>query len=214
MKLENDEVGLLYDKYARAPLFLYLDALFHRATENSVYRKKAVASLSLTENSTVLDVACGIGFNFKIIESYLQNSGKLVGVDISSESLEVAKKRIAKHKWTNVELVSMSITDYEPEIFFDAVLCTFALEIIPHYKAAVDKIFDLMKPQGRFAMIGMKFGSLSSNPFLEWLYKKTGIDVHRDIVPYIKSKFARIDSYEECFFGSYYILSTSKSCLI
>ena len=45
MKLDDDEVKLLYDKYARFPLFLYLDALFGRATENSIYRKKAIASL-------------------------------------------------------------------------------------------------------------------------------------------------------------------------
>lgn len=94
MRLENDKVKSLYDKAARFPLLLYLDALFGRATENSIYRKKAIASLRITANSTVLDVACGIGFNFKLIESYLQNSGKLVGIDISSESLKIAKRRM------------------------------------------------------------------------------------------------------------------------
>jgi len=83
MYLDDGKVKSLYDKYAKIPLFLYLDALFGRSTENSIYRKKAIASLKLTLNSTVLDVACGIGFNFKILESYLQNSGKIVGIDIS-----------------------------------------------------------------------------------------------------------------------------------
>ncbi len=204
---------MLYDKYARYPSLLYLDALFGRVTENSVYRKRAISFLGLTTESTVLDVACGIGFNFKIIEGYLKNNGKLVGIDISSESLKAAKRRIAKHKWTNVELVNMSITDYEPRIFFDAVLCTFALEMISDYKAAIDKMFSLLKPQGRFAMIGMKHSSRYKllNLLFEWFYREGGIDVHRDIVPCIKSKFNRIDYYEECYFGSYYILSTSKS---
>jgi len=68
----------------------------------------------------------------------------------------------------------MSITDYEPEIFFDGVLCTFALEIIPDYEAAIDKMFSLLKPQGRFAMIGMKhnFRYNLLNPFFEWLYRE------------------------------------------
>lgn len=69
--MDEEEVGSLYNKFASFPLFLQLDALFGRATENSVYRKKAIALLNLTSNSTVLDVACGIGFNFKILESYL-----------------------------------------------------------------------------------------------------------------------------------------------
>lgn len=53
----------------------------------------------------------------------------------------------------------MSITDYDPEIRFDAILCTFAMEIIPDYKAAIDKIFSQLKPQGRIALIGMKLSS-------------------------------------------------------
>ncbi|MFB0561419.1 MAG: class I SAM-dependent methyltransferase [Candidatus Lokiarchaeia archaeon] len=213
-KLENDEVKSWYDKAARFPVGIYLDALFGRSTENSIYRKKAIASLNLNTNSTVLDVACGIGFNFKIIESYLQNGGKLVGVDISSESLKAAKRLIAKRKWTNIELVNMRITDYEPEILFDAILCTLALEIIPDYREAIDKIFNLLKPKGRFAMIGMKLSSQTPykilNPYFGWLDRKTGIDVHRDIIPHIESKF-KIDYYEECFLGYYYLLSASKS---
>lgn len=209
---KDEQVKMLYDKYARYPPLLYLDALFGRATENSVYRKKAISSLGLTNESSVLDVACGTGFNFRIIEGYLKNSGKLVGIDISSESLKAAERRIAKHEWTNVELVNMSIMDYEPEIFFDGVLCTFALEIIPDYKAVIDKMFSLLKPQGRFAMIGMKSSRYKLlNPFFEWLYREGRIDVDRDILPYIKSKFNRIDCYEECYFGSYYIVSTSRS---
>ncbi len=159
MHFGDYDIKLLYDRFARFPLFLYLDALFGRSTENSIYRKKSIASLKLTPNSTVLDVACGIGFNFKILESYLQNSGKIIGIDISSESLKVAKRRIAKHKWTNIELVNTSITDYESKLRFDAILCTFALEIVSDYKAAIDKIFNLLKPQGKFAMIGMKLSS-------------------------------------------------------
>ena len=215
MNLDEEKVRSLYDKFARFPFFFDLDAFFGRATENSVYRKKAIALLNLTANSTVLDVACGIGLNFKTLESYLQNKGKIVGIDISSESLKLARKRIEKHKWTNIELVNMSIIDYEPETRFDAVLCTFALEIIPDYEGTIERIYDLPKPMGRFAMIGMKLTSKRPynllNPFFCWLYRVGGIDVNRDIMSCIRSKFNKIDHYEECFFGFYYILSASKS---
>ena len=96
MHFNNYDIKLLYDWVARFPLFLYLNALFGRSTENSIYRKKVIASLKLTPNSTVLDVACGIGFNFKILESYLQNSGKIIGIDIFFESLKVAKETNCK----------------------------------------------------------------------------------------------------------------------
>jgi ubiquinone/menaquinone biosynthesis C-methylase UbiE len=197
-------------------MFWYWDALFSRTTENSIYRKKAIASLNLTGNSVILDVACGTGLNFKIIESYLRNGGRLVGVDFSPETLKVARNQIAKHKWTNIELVNMRITDYEPAILFDASLCTFALETMPDYKIAVNKIFHLLKPQGKFAMIGVKVSSRMpyklGNAFMEWFSRKFGgIDVHRDVSAYVKSKCSKTN-YEECFGGFYYILSTSKSC--
>lgn len=89
----------------------------------------------------------------------MQNRGKVVGIDISSESLKVAKRRNCKHNWTNIELVNTSITDYESNLRFDAILCTFVLEIISDYKAAINKIFNLFKLQGKFAMIGMKLSS-------------------------------------------------------
>ena len=79
----------------------------------------------------------------------MQNSGKIIKIDISYESLKVAKRRTAKHKWANIELVNTSITDYESKLSFDTTLCKFALEIISDYKAAIDKIFNLLKPQGK-----------------------------------------------------------------
>jgi ubiquinone/menaquinone biosynthesis C-methylase UbiE len=215
MNLEENKVRLLYDRFAGLPLLYYLDTLFTRTMENSIYRKKAIASLDLSDNSTVLDVACGIGLNFKIIESYLRNSGRLVGVDISSESLKLARKRIAKNKWTNVELVNMSITDYGPDDSFDAVLITFAMEIIPDYREAIDRIFNLLKPQGRFAMIGMTLNPRMPyrllNPCVNWFYKRTRIDINRDVVAYLESKFNRTNSYEECLFGYFYFLSLTRS---
>lgn len=215
MKLDDDAIRASYDRSVKIPLFWYLDTLFSRSTENSIYRKKAIASLNLTGNSIVLDVACGTGLNFKIIESYLRNDGRLVGVDLSPGVLKAAERQIIKRKWTNIELVNMSITDYEPGILFDAALCTFAMEIMPDYGAAVDKIFHLLKPEGKFAVIGMRLSSRMpyklGNPFMEWFSRKFGaIDLHQDVAAYIKSKCNEVD-YEECFGGFYYILSTSKS---
>jgi len=205
---DDEQIRSLYDRHAR-----FIDALLGRATENSPYRRKAIARLGLTPNSSVLDVACGVGSNFKIIESYLRNSGTLVGIDISSESLEVAKRLVAKHKWTNVHLLNTSITNYRPKEQFDAILCTFALEIIAEYEAAIDNIFELLTPEGRFAMLGMRTSSAvpcrGLNAFVGWVLGKACIDLGRNLAQHIESR-ARILSYEECFLGFYFVLSASR----
>ncbi len=199
------------------PLFWELDALFGRATENSIYRKKAIAALKLNEESTVLDVACGPGFNFKVIEGYLGGKGKLVGIDISPGVLKLAQQRVKKHGWTNVELVNQNIVEYEPGMLFDAVLCTFALTIIPAYKAALERMFALLKPEGRFAMIGMKKSTWRIcrilNPLMEWTGRWVGIEWGRDVAGYIRSRCREVE-YEECFGGWYYILSTTRASCV
>ena len=82
MTQADKKIQALYDKYAKFPLYLYIDAIFGRTTEDSIYRREAVKYLKLAPGAIVLDVACGIGFNFKIIEQYLQNKGKLIGIDV------------------------------------------------------------------------------------------------------------------------------------
>ena len=148
---ENGQVESIYDRYAK-----HIHVLFGGVTESLPYRRKAIARLNIAQNSSVLDVACGIGSNFRIIEGYLRDTGTLVGIDISSESLKIAKKMVAKHNWTNVQLVNTNITEYRPKKRFDAILCTFALEIITDYRSAIDNIFELLTPNGRFVMLGMK----------------------------------------------------------
>jgi len=85
----------------------------------------------------------------------------------------------------------------------------------PEYEAAIDKMFSFLKPQGRFAMIGMKTASRRPykflNPVMEWMCRCGAIDLSRDAAAYIRSKCDHVD-YEECFGGFYYVLSASSSC--
>lgn len=214
MEYPEDKIRSIYDKASSAPPLLswYAEEIL---TGTKIYREKAISLLNLTENSVVLDVACGIGFNFRFIENYIGNRGKIVGVELSSKTMELAKKLKVKQRWTNIELVNMNFMDYEPEILFDAVVCTLAMEIMP--EAAVNKIFRLLNPQGRFAMLGMKLSSRIPyrllNPFMEYFAKSGGIDIHRDVYKYVEAKCRKIH-YEECLGGFYYILSTSGSCVI
>jgi ubiquinone/menaquinone biosynthesis C-methylase UbiE len=207
-RCHNEQIRALYDRYAKP-----IDALLGRATENSPYRKKAVARLDLTSSSSVLDAACGTGSNFKIIESYLQNHGTLVGIDISSKSLETAARLVAERKWKNVRLLNASIVDYKPATRFDAILCTFALEIATEYEKAVDNLLHLLKPNGRFAILGIKKSSAATyrglNPFVKRALQKACIDLDRDLPKYLKPR-AKMLSYEECFLGFYYIVSASS----
>jgi len=214
LSFDNKKVKDLFDEYSENLSFWYLDALFSQATVNSRYRKNAIKFLDLTPNSNIIDIACGTGFNFKIIESYLKNKGTLVGLDISPKSLEYAKGRVIKNNWTNIKLICANIGDNNPAIQFDAALCTFAISIIPDYIDTIDTIYNLLKPKGRVAIIGMKLSSKYPfkllNSFIDNYYLKWGINVHRPIIKYIKTKSFKIEYYKDCHFGFEYILGLKK----
>ena len=191
-----------------------IGAFFEGFTENCHYRKKAIDSLNLTKNSRVIDVGCGTGLNFKFIENHLDDGGRLVGVDLSPKMLQVAERRAARHNWKNIHLVNVNASGYEPEGSFDAAISTFALEVMPGYQNAINRIFNLLKARGRFAVMGgvlnPKMPYRILNPALRWLGKKGGFDYNRDVLAYIKSRCSKVD-YEEYFRGQYfYILTVSK----
>ena len=110
MKYPEEKITAIYDKASSAPTFLswYGEEIL---TRMKIYREKAVSYLNLSDNSIVLDVACGVGFNFRFIEKHLSENGRIVGVDISPKTLKLAEKLAAKQGWTNIEFVNTSIMD-------------------------------------------------------------------------------------------------------
>ncbi len=208
--LGSDKVRSLYN--AIAPFYDW-ETSASGFSENSRWRKSAIAAMQLARNARVLDVACGTGLNFKIIQRHLgADAGRIVGVDLSPRMLFLAQKRVERHRWTNVELVNMDMADYGPDLLFDGAICTLALEAMPDYQTVVDRIFSVLKPQGRFSMLGIKPSSWMPHRFLNapanWLWKTGGIDVRRDAAAYIREQRPGCD-YEEFWGGFCYLLSTS-----
>lgn len=57
------------------------------------YRRRAVDLLNLAAGEVVLDVACGTGVNFGLIERRVGPTGRIVGVDASPDMLALARSR-------------------------------------------------------------------------------------------------------------------------
>jgi len=204
----------MYDRFSNIPLFWEIDALTCRATETSPYRAQAISRLGLDPDSSVLDVACGTGLNFRLIQNYLKNQGKIVGIDLSSKTLDLARKRIFKNGWTNIELLQTDSAEYMNEDNFDAVLCTFAIEIIPSYQDTIDMMVDAVKPGGRIAIIGFKTSSRDFFRLFNSLFKNIsvifgGVDLSRNTREYLCNRCHEV-FYKEVFGGYYYILVVQK----
>ena len=68
-------------------------------------RLRAVQALGLRAGDSVVDIACGTGLNFPLIEKVIGPGGRIVGVDLTDAMLARAQDRIETNGWSNISLV-------------------------------------------------------------------------------------------------------------
>src|SRR5215204_2605855 len=119
-------------------------------------RARAIDRLDLRPGARVLDVACGTGVNFTLIEQRIGPSGELVGVDLTAGMLDRARARIARKGWHNVRLRQLDICDVKPGELgepFDAAVCTLGFSVIPQWQRAWETMRASVRPGGRLAIM-------------------------------------------------------------
>ena len=147
-------------RYDRSTLLLYLAGFHHWA-----YRKRAVESLALSQGDTVVDIGCGTGLNFSLLQARVGPSGRIIGVDLTDAMLDQAAERVAAANWSNVELVKSDAANYEFPSGSDGILSTFALTLVPEFDQVVRNGASVLAPGKRFVVLDFKRPS-------GWLMKK------------------------------------------
>jgi SAM-dependent methyltransferase len=97
--------------------------------------RRAVRWLALRPGQTVLDIACGTGLNPAALRSGVGTEGKVVGVDLSQEMIEVARRRVHAAGWDNVELINDVVQDAALPPSADAALFSLAHDVLQAHDA-------------------------------------------------------------------------------
>ena len=154
----REEVQNLYDGLASSydlSMFLFRIMGFQELR----YRREAIQKLQLQPGDKVVDLGCGTGLNFNILQQKVGPKGKITGVDLSAEMLEQAKSRSNKNGWKNVELVQSDMAEFQIPDDTDGVLSTMAITMSPEYDEVIKRvsaslgkgkrmsIFELQKPE-------------------------------------------------------------------
>ena len=105
----------------------------------------------LKESQIVLDYGCGTGTASCEFASLVK---EIVGIDISSEMIRIAKEKSAAGKFDNVNFEKADIFDnrYQNESF-DVILAFNMLHTVPNPQSVVQRINDLLKHEGLFISI-------------------------------------------------------------
>jgi len=119
-------------------------------------RRAAIARLGLKPGQVVLDVGCGTGLSFPLLEESVGPAGRIVGIDQSRDMLSRAKARVADRGWQNVTLVEAPVAAAEILIQADAALFHFTHDIM-RTPRAVANVVKHLKPGGHVVAIGIKW---------------------------------------------------------
>jgi len=97
---------------------------------------------------TVLDLACGEGYNTRILA---KKGAKATGTDFSPKQIELAvqeeKKENLGIKYKVMDAANLTSL---PDNCFDLVTCFMALQDIENYRKAISETSRVLKPSGRF----------------------------------------------------------------
>lgn len=119
-------------------------------------RLRAVQALDLHPGDTVVDIACGTGLNFPLIEKAIGPGGRLLGVDLTDAMLARAQDRAAGHGWHNVTLVQADAAEFDFPPDVDAILSTYALTQVPGCEQVIAHGAAALSGGGRWVVLDLK----------------------------------------------------------
>jgi demethylmenaquinone methyltransferase/2-methoxy-6-polyprenyl-1,4-benzoquinol methylase len=119
-------------------------------------RLRAVGALGLRPGARVLDLACGTGLNFGLIQERIGPAGQLTGVDLTDAMLGRARQRVAASGWRNVTLVQADAAEFDFPAGVDAIVSTYALSQVPECAQVIARAAAALAPGGRCAVLDLK----------------------------------------------------------
>lgn len=101
-----------------------------------------------TEGKLILDAGCGTGYKSLVLAT--ANPGaKIIGVDISDKSIELARYRLQHHGFNNTQFHVLSLEELpQLGLEFDYINCDDVLYLLPDPSAGLQAMKSVLKPDG------------------------------------------------------------------
>jgi len=164
-------------------------------------RRELVDLLSASAGDHVVELGTGTGRNLEFFGPRLAQLGQIEAVDLCPALLDVARRRWAHA--ANVRVIEADATRYATTPA-DVVYFSYALTMIPDWRAAVDNALGILRPGGTLGVVDFHLpaaydheGRLSrrarANRFWRTWFAHDGVHLSQDHLPYLRSRLS-VDS--------------------
>lgn len=107
----------------------------------------------LKKGDIVVDLGAGAGNDVFVARSIVGDSGKVIGIDMTEEMIDLANKNKEKLGFTNIEFRLGEIDDLPiDENSIDVVISNCVLNLVPNKKRAFSEIHRILKQNGHFCV--------------------------------------------------------------
>ena len=182
-------------------------------------RRRAVQALGLRPGDTVIDMACGTGLNFPLLQQAVGPGGRIVGVDLTDAMLARAQDRVKANDWSNVSLVQADAAGFGFPAEVGAILSTYALTQVPECAEVIVHGAAALAAGGRWAVLDLKVpgrtpgwlaqaGTATVRPFAaidQWMTRRPWETIRAAM----REELADF-SWTELFFGTAFLAAGSR----
>ena len=129
--------------------------------------RRAVQEMHIQPNDEILVLGAGTGRNINLMNKYLSNGGRVLGLDIGPEMLEQAQRRFADHPYVTIENQRVDEPlPYRGE--FDKVFISFVLHgfIQEDRLKIIANAQRALRPGGEFIILDYNEFDLEHSPWL------------------------------------------------
>jgi ubiquinone/menaquinone biosynthesis C-methylase UbiE len=130
-----------------------IDALPRSVTESFAGVTNVLLLGEIRPGQTVIDLGCGAGLDCLLAAQRVSPSGKVIGVDMTTEMIDKARRSARELSVSNVEFLLRDIEDLMlNDGIADVVISNGVFNLCPDKPRALAETCRVLRPGGRFQM--------------------------------------------------------------
>jgi S-adenosylmethionine-diacylgycerolhomoserine-N-methlytransferase len=164
-------------------------------------RHSLLARLPARPGDVWIDFGGGTGSNLAALGSRIRPLRQVYLIDLARPLLDVARKRAARHGWTNVTLLEADAGAVDlPDGCATVALFSYSLTMMPEWRRAIDTAHRLLAPGGAIGVVDFYVSERDAAPlrqhspltrrFWPWWFGLCDVFPNPQQLAYLRNRFA------------------------